>query len=1094
METVREYSAALPDVAVSRDYKYMCSEPGQDLIRADIRNCALDRIVVASCSPRMHEPTFKRACETGGLNPYLMEMANIREQCSWVTSEAAAATAKAKALVASAVRKARLLEPLEDKTVPVNPTTMVVGGGIAGLEAALKIADAGQKVYLVEKEPSIGGNMAKLDKTFPTLDCAACILTPKMVAVGQNPNITLLTCSEVEDVSGFVGNFKVRVRKRARYVDVSKCTGCGDCAKVCPVQTIDSFEEGMATRRAAYKFFAQAVPNVYQIDKRGWPACRAACPAGVNGGGYLALTAEGKYDEALALIRERMPFVGICSRICFHPCESDCRRQEVDQPVAINGVKRFLSDWEVKNNLTPAPPEGKKSGKSVAVVGSGPAGLSAAYYLLAMGHAVTVFEKDEKPGGLLRHAIPRYRLPEEVLDRELERLKTMGVKFRTGQELGRDFTLASLRKEGFNSVLLAIGAGSEVSLDVPGEDCPGVHTALSFLGAVSHGQAPPVGTGVIVIGGGNAAIDAARTAVRLGAKNVSVVYRRSRAEMPASIQEIEAAEREGVKFTFLASPVAVIGTGKVTGVKFVRNELSSDVDASGRRRPVPVPGSEYDVSADTVVVAIGQTVDLGSFDPKERQELAAGHRVKAGEWGETALKGVFAAGDFVTGPASFVEAVAGGRRAARAVDAFVRGQALPEPEFRMPAHEDPLDLSHYDASPRHQMPELDVAGRTRSFAEVEKGFGEAEARAEAARCLHCSICMECGECVRACEAVAVDHCQRDEVVELDVGAIVVATGYQQFDPTAGEQWGYGRYDDVLTGLQFERLSNASGPTQGRLLCKDGREPEAVAVLHCVGSRDKNYNEYCSRICCMTSVKFSHLVREKTRAKVYDLFMDMRTFGKQYEEFYNRVAAEENVYFIRGRGAEVLKDPKSGKLMVRVEDTLLGVLREIPVDMVILNPAMVPRADSQRVAQVFGIQKSADGFFLEYHIKLEPMKTATDGVFVAGTCQSPKDIPDTVAQGAGAAAEAMTLLLPGSVRISPMTGEVRESLCSGCHMCVLMCPYSAISMDEDKALAVVNEVLCRGCGTCSATCPSGAMRVRHFDNSQVLSQIEGVCAE
>jgi heterodisulfide reductase subunit A len=1094
MDVLRDYAAGLPDVAMSRDYKYMCSEPGQDLIRTDIGERGLQRVIVASCSPRMHEPTFHRACSKAGLNPYLMEMANIREQCSWVTVDRAAATQKAKALVRSAVNKVRFFEPLEEKTVPVNPATMVVGGGIAGIEAALKIADAGQRVYLVEREPSVGGNMAKLDKTFPTLDCAACILTPKMVAVGQNPNITLLTCAEVEDVSGFVGNFKVKVKRKARYVDLTKCTGCGDCAKACPIETADSFEEGLSRRRAAYKFFAQAVPNVYQIDKRGWSACHAACPAGVNAGGYLALTALGKYSEALALIRENMPFPDICSRICFHPCEGDCRRQEVDQPVAINGVKRFLADWEMVDGKTPPVPEPKKTGKTVAIVGSGPAGLAAAYYLVSRGHGVTVFEKEKKPGGLLRYGIPRYRLPEAVVERGIERLQAMGVTFRTGRALGRDFTRASLGKEGFQAVLLAIGAGRETRLSVPGEDLTGVQAALGFLAGVNRGEAPSVGKNVVVVGGGNAAVDAARTTLRLGAARVTLAYRRSRAEMPASAREVEAAEKEGVKLVFLAAPVAVLGTERVTGLRLIRNELSGEVDASGRRRPVPVPGSEYDIAVDTVIVAIGQAVDPDAVGAGDREKLLAGGRAKAGRWGDTEMEAVYVAGDFLTGPASFVEAVAGGHRAAEAIDAQLQGLVLPQAAPELPVNRDPLDLTGYSPAPRHAMPEIGLSGRTRGFGEVETGFDEETAKAEASRCLHCSVCMECGECARACQPNAVDHGQQDEVVEIEVGAIVVATGYEMFDPSAGSEWGFGRYDDVITGLQFERLSNASGPTQGKILCKNGREPEAVAVLHCVGSRDRNYNEYCSRICCMTSVKFSHLVTDKTKAKVYDLFTDMRSFGKQCEEFYNRVAAEDNVFFIRGRGAEVLQDPRTGKLMVRVEDTLLGVLREIPVDMVILNSAMVPRSDSQRVAQVFGLQKSPDGFFLEYHIKLEPMKTATDGVFLAGTCQSPKDIPDTVAQGAGAAAEAMTLLLPGFVRVSPMTAEARDTLCSGCRMCVPICSYSAIALDEEKGLVVVNEVLCRGCGTCSAACPSGAMRVKHFDNRQVMAQIEGVCAE
>lgn len=624
-EKVRDFAATLDNVVVARDYQYMCSDPGQDLIRKDIKELGVNRVVVASCSPRMHEPTFRKVLESAGLNGYFLEMANIREHVSWVTENKEAATEKAQALTASAVARVRYHEPLEDHYADVNKTVLVIGGGIAGIEAALKIAESGNKVWLVEKEPSLGGNMAKLDKTFPTLDCAACILTPKMVSVAQHRNVTLLTYAEVEKVDGYIGNFEVTIRKKARSVDMDKCTGCGLCWSKCPSKVPSEFEGGLTDRKAIYIPFPQAVPNKPVIDRE------------------------------------------------------NCRQ-------------------------------------------------------------------------------------------------------------------------------------------------------------------------------------------------------------------------------------------------------------------------------------------------------------------------------------------------------FTKGK--------------------------------------------------------------------CGVCAKVCKAGAVDYEQDDELITEKFGAIIVATGYQPFDPSVGPQWGYGRYDNVITSLQFERLVNASGPTGGKVLLKDGSKPKRIAILHCIGSRDKNYHEYCSRLCCMASLKLAHLAKEKTGAEVYSFYIDIRAAGKGYEEFYNRVL-DEGINFIRGKGAEVME--KDGQLYVRGEDTLLGKYREIPVDMVILSVAIEKRSDADKLAQILGIQRSADGHFLEAHPKLEPLKTATDGIYIAGCCQGPKDIPDTVAQGAGAAAEALSLLSAGKVKISPVVAGIDEARCSGCQICIPLCPYKAISFNEEKKVSVVNEAVCKGCGTCVASCPSGALSVKHFTDEQIMAQIKEVCA-
>jgi len=347
----------------------------------------------------------------------------------------------------------------------------------------------------------------------------------------------------------------------------------------------------------------------------------------------------------------------------------------------------------------------------------------------------------------------------------------------------------------------------------------------------------------------------------------------------------------------------------------------------------------------------------------------------------------------------------------------------------------------------------------------------------------------CGACQMLCEADAIDFNQQDEIVELDVGAVIVATGFQMWDPTQLSQYSYGKSPNIITAMEFERLSNAGGLTSGEILLADGRKPERVAIIHCVGSRDHNAHEYCSRICCMYSLKQAHLIRDKTGAEVYEFYMDMRAFGKAYEEFYERIQ-EEGITMIRGRGAEVEVLP-DGKLRVMGEDANLGKLVAADVDMVVLSTAIEAPHDASKVASLFGLSRSPDGFFAEAHPKMRPVETNTDGVFLAGAAQGPKDVPDTVAHAGAAASMALALMDKGEVTISPQTAVVDEKLCSGCKTCVSLCPYTAITFIEEDNVARVNEVLCKGCGTCVAACPASAIVGRHFTDEQILVQIEGL---
>jgi len=625
-EELARFASTLPRVTVARDYRYLCSDPGQDLIKNDIRDLSIDRVVVAACSPRMHEVTFRNAVSSEGLNPYFLNIANIREQCSWVHKDREKTTDKAKQILRAAVARVLRQEALTARKVEIKPSALVVGAGIAGIQAALTMANEGMKVALIERAPYIGGHMAQLDKTFPTLDCASCIFTPKTVEVARNKNIELFICSEVVEVKGHVGDFKVAIRKQPAYVDHNRCTGCGDCVEACVLKkgVPSEFEESMARRRAIYIAFPQAVPLKAVVDK-----------------------------ESCLLLSK-----GKC----------------------------------------------KKS------------------------------------------------------------------------------------------------------------------------------------------------------------------------------------------------------------------------------------------------------------------------------------------------------------------------------------------------------------------------------------------------CVEACKAEAIDFEQKEEVVKREVGSIILATGYDLYDPHLLPQYGYDVYENVITNLQFERLASPSGPTRGEVLLKDGAVPKGIAFLHCIGSRDENANLYCSRVCCMASMKQAHLAKEKTGAEIYEFYIDINAFGKGYQEFYKRVR-EEGIYFIRGKGSEIFK--RDGRLVVAAEDTMLGTPVEIPVDMVVLGTGLTARHDAEKVAQVLGISQSADRFFMEAHPKLRPVATNVDGIFLAGCCQGPKDIPDTVAHASAAAAEAISLSAQGEIEVEPTTATINPDLCAGCKLCIEICPYSAIDFLDAKGISVVNEALCKGCGACTAICPSKAASQNHFTQDQVLSEVEGM---
>lgn len=1110
-QQVAAFAKQLRSVSIARDYKFMCSDPGQEMIVQDIREYSLNRVVVASCSPRLHEKTFQNACQRADLNPFFFQMTCIREHCAWVTADPYEATLKAKHLVAAAVDRVVHHEALFSRMEKVNPDVLVVGAGISGIQAALDVARGGFNVHLVEKGTSIGGHMAQFDKTFPTLDCAACIGTPKMVDVAQNPNIQLLSYSEIEEVTGYVGNYTVTVKRHPRYIDEGFCTGCGECAKVCPVSVISEWDEGLGFRKAIYRAFPQAVPITYAIDKRDRAPCRAACPANTNVQGYVQLIKAGNYEAAVRLIMEKIPLPGVLGRVCPHPCEAHCRRSEVDEPVAIRDLKRFAADMIDFEKLE--IPTIIEKPQQVAVIGSGPAGLTAAFDMRKAGYQVTIFEARQCLGGMLRNGIPDYRLPPAVLDREIGYVLRHGIRVEQGVRLGKDFSLADLRQAGFEATFLGIGVQSGLRLNIPGEAASeGVLDSIQFLREVSAGEKPSIGHHTVVIGGGNVAIDAARVSRRLGADCVSLLYRRTKAEMPAYEEEIVAAREEGVAFHFLCSPVEILNDdGRVRALRCIRNEPGLP-DDSGRCRPVPLNGSEFEMPCDTVITAIGQRLDPSWGDNDKGPALSSRNLIAVDtNTLQTSLSDVFAAGDAVSGPASVVDAIAAGHRAAAAMMTFLsKGlgssdvgtasvellKAGQETGDKKPSGTWQHIPSNLPIQRRALCTRSDPNHRITGFEEPARGFEEAQAREEAGRCLNCGVCAECMECVRVCETQAINHHQDSRKVELKVGSIILATGYDCLDPTPLGNFGYGRFDEVYTALQFERLNNAVGPTGGKIVMKNGKPPQSVAIVHCVGSRDHRFHEYCSRVCCMYALKYDHLIKDKVGddTLIFNFYIDMRCYGKGYEEFFQRVQ-KEGVMFIRGRPAEItnqaLSSEELGKLIVVAEDTLIGEVLRVPVDMVVLCTAMEARKDSTEVARCFGVARGKDGFFLEEHPKLGPVSTATDGVFLAGACQGPKDIPDAVSHASGAAAQALALAAGGEVQISPTVSHINPDICIGCQTCIELCAYSAIDFDARRHVSIINETLCKGCGSCAGHCPSGAAQIRHFTEKQIFAEIEGL---
>jgi heterodisulfide reductase subunit A-like polyferredoxin len=830
-----------------------------------------------------------------------------------------------------------------------------------------------------------------------------CILSPKLVECGRHPNVELLTYSQLLGIEGEPGDFKAKVLKRSRFIDPLKCTGCGECAEVCPVAVANEFDQGLGERKAIYRPYAQAFPNVFTIDKQGRSPCVVACPAGVNAQGYIALISQGKFGEALEVVRRTMPFPGTIGRVCNHFCELDCERKTVDEPMSIRSLKRFIADYEMQAGREKATPVARTKEEKVAIVGSGPAGLACAYDLIREGYPVTVFEAMPQTGGLLRYGIPEYRLPNDVLDYEVNYIEELGVEIKPNTPV-KD--LSQVFDQGYGAIFLGTGAWTSQRMGIPGEETPGVLHALDFLRRVNAGEKVELGNRVAVIGGGNAAIDAARVAWRLGAEDVTLVYRRSRAEMPAQDVEIEEAEKEGIKLHILAAPTRIhANDGKLASMECIKMELGAP-DASGRRRPVPVEGSEFNMDVDNVIIAIGQAVD------KEAHTAELGFT----DWGtlsadqvslETNIAGVFAGGDAVSGPAGVIEAIAAGKEAAISIDRYLRGLDPKEGRPPTPQRVEHISKEGVEKRQRPAMPLLSVVERRGNFAEVDLGLSEDAVLGESTRCLNCACCCECLQCVATCKAEAVNHALGDELLELEVGSVILAPGYEVFDAKLRGEYGYGRYQNVVTSMEFERILSASGPYQGAVLRPyDKEHPKKVAWIQCVGSRDTSLgNGYCSSVCCMYAIKEAVIAKEHQPDLDLTIFYnDIRAFGKGFDAYYEN-AKKAGVRFVKSIVSGVKELQQSKDLLLSYADN--GEVKEEEFDMVVLSVGLMVPPELRGLAEMLGLKLNHYGFCQTD--EFGPTETSRPGILVCGAFQSPKDIPETVMQASSAAAQASAIL-------------------------------------------------------------------------------------
>jgi len=1031
---------------------------------------------------------------------------------------------------------------------------LIVGGSIAGVQAALDLANSGLEVYLAERSPFLGGDVAGMSQH---------LLVSRLLEAVKHPNIKLLTQAEVTQLQGGRGGFQVEVQQHPRYVDMARCTACGECVAVCPV----TVQPG--AKKAIYKP-DNAVPSIFAIEKRGPAPCKAACPAGIHVQGYVALIAQGKFAEALALVREAIPFPGICGRVCHHPCEAACRRAEHDQPIAIQYLKRFVAD-KVQSPKSKVQSLKSNVQSKVAVVGSGPAGLTAAYFLAREGYPVTVFEALPVAGGMMAVGIPDYRLPRDVLESEIEIIKDLGVEIRTNTAIGPagDLSLDDLGRD-YDAVFVAVGAHGSRRLNIEGEDLAGVLHGVDFLREVNLGREVVVSEKVLVVGGGDVAVDSAMVARRVGGQQVKIIYRRSREEMPAHSWEIEEAEEEDIAFRFLATPTRVLGeNGQVTGLECLHMELG-EPDESGRRRPIPIPGSEFTVEADTVIVAIGQTLEAESWKLEAGNWIAADHLTLA-----TDVPGVFAGGDAVTGPATVIEAIAAGKRAAESIERYLRGEDLAAGRALWPP--DTSDVEYYtppvvELEARVQMPKLPLDERA-DFAEINLGFSEEEAVAEAERCLSCAVCSECLECVKVCEPQAIDHEAQGEHLSLGVGAVILADGRQQQgvysvepeDVLGASATAAKVMADLAAYRAFPPIpSFPSLPAPSRIgvfVCRCGGEIGAIvdvdavigeacrwpgvafaqsisfachdegaaAIQRAIAEENLDRAVLAACSCCSLDQVCDSCTSQRVRCKLQTLNYELQT-GFEFVNIREQCAwvhADEPAKatakarsIIASAVAKVRQDEARARSTVALDQSVLvagsgmaGVVcadalqaqgfrvfrSEVP-PLVVKGSlgnftAVVPEQDGE--LRVGAIVLAPEG---ELEVgSWKPALSLAEGLEVGGLgvfARPSDDGRDPQVWGLAVASRVVALLARGWAVVEPTVAQVDPARCRACGTCEEICEFHAVRVRENGRgvlVAQVNEAACLGCGTCAAHCPSGAITAGYSTDRQIEAMLAELVA-
>lgn len=910
-------------------------------------------------------------------------------------------------------------------------SVMVVGGGIAGMQTSLDLADAGYKVHLVEKKSAIGGHMAQLDKTFPTNDCSMCTISPRLVEVGRHLNIDLSTDTELLELEGEAGNFTATVSTKPRFIDVDICNGCSKCAEVCPVPFDNPFDVTLGKAHAAHKLYPQATPNAFAIEKRGVAPCRDACPAGQRAQGYIALVAEGRIEEAYRSIKLDNPFPAICGRICNAVCEDACTRKDVDEAINIRALKRFVTDtMHARPRLAPSASE-RKFEEKIAIIGSGPCGLTAAQDLCLEGYGVTVFESLPVAGGMLRVGVPEYRLPVPVIEREIQDIVDLGVDLRLNSPVTR---LDDLFEDGFSAVLISVGAHEGKKIPLPGNDLNGVLINTDFLrdvrlwqvqGAGKNPSEQIKGKRVLVIGGGDVAVDVARTAVRLGGAQVELAMRELEDAIPASDHEITGAREEDINIrcglNFLE--IRNDGSDRVTGI-VVEEFESFGLDENGQETDVIRPDSRQTIDADVVIFSAGQNAGLGFIPEDAGIGLTPRHEIDVISWDTyaTSRPGVFAAGDAITGTAFVIDAVASGHKCGKAVHRYLRGEEMDvrEPRdnrvARIPKAElqQKIRTGKIKPSSRINEPEIPIDLRKNGFAEVQTGLTPEQAIAEAKRCLSCGVCSECNTCVSECGVGAINLNMAAKTQTIDVGAVVLAPGFKTYQAELSQEYGLGRFPNVVTSLQYERLLSASGPTSGHVKRpSDENRPRKIAFLQCVGSRDQTH-DYCSSVCCMYAAKQANMTLEhEADTEVRIFMMDMRAFSKNYESYYQRTRQRNGIEYTRCRISSLKENPQNNNLVVKyferaaVPLSLNGVqqngpgVREEEFDMVVLSVGMEIAPEVRALGEKLNIRMDKNGFCQTE--QYNPLQTSRAGVYAIGPFREPRDITDSIIEASGAAA-------------------------------------------------------------------------------------------